>query len=137
MPEPTANVDAESPTPTTVPSPVIYAALIIGLWGGFSFRVLTVLDVVAPNWVRPVWYSAVIGYLFFFGYRFLITQRRRAMVLNHDLIGKVRDPATLAESDRKRIEYVLRSITRSRENINYLFIFVMSIVAIALDVWLH
>jgi hypothetical protein len=42
----------------------------------------------------------------------------------------------LSEEDRQVIGYVLLSIEKSKENLNYLFIFATSLMAIAIDIWI-
>ena len=42
----------------------------------------------------------------------------------------------ISREDRELIGYVLSSIIKSKENINYLFIFALSIIAILIDILL-
>ena len=111
----------------------IYGAFGLGLATAIAFRVLIILNHLAPSWVRPVWYFAVLGNFVFFYYRFRITEKRKRAVETYRLIDKVEADTCFSQAEREALTYLLRSIKRSPENINYLIIFVFSIVAIAVD----
>lgn len=119
--------------PHTVPAFIIYLFLVIGLISAVAFRVLTILNSTQPALVRPVWYVGVIGYILFFAYRFYISEKRKKTILDNRLITKIAGEGCLSENDRELLLYLMSSIVKSKENINYLFIFVLSLVAIALD----
>lgn len=87
--------------------------------------------------MRLVWYLAVLGYIIFFGFRFYIASKRRSAIIENKLIEKMDAVDCIAENDRKEIQYLLNSIIKSKEIYNYLFIFIVSILAIALDIALH
>lgn len=121
-------------TPHTLPSSFINLFFIVGLLAAFSFRILIVLPHVRPELFRPVWYLGTFGYVLFFLYRYAISQKRRNTIENYALIPKLKQQGTLSEDERQAIVYLLSSIKKSRENLNYLFIFLLSILAIGLDV---
>ena len=112
---------------------VIYGAFSLGLATAIAIRALIVLDHVQPAWVRPVWYFAVLGNFVFFFYRYQITDKRKKAVKNHRLIEKLSARQELTEDDRLVLAYLLTSIKKSPEHLNYLIIFVFSILAIAMD----
>jgi hypothetical protein len=112
---------------------MIYGAFALGLATAIAFRALIVLQHVAPGWVRPVWYFAVIGNLVFFLYRYRIAQKRKRTVDEHGLIAKVETDTCFSPDERSALLYLLRSIKRSPENINYLVITAVSLAAIAID----
>jgi len=75
----------------TIASPYkIYGYFLLGLSTAIAFRALIVLDHVQPGWVRPVWYFGVLGNFVFFLYRFRVTERRKKVVKEFQLIEKVR-----------------------------------------------
>jgi len=111
----------------------IYAAFALGLATAIAMRALIVLSRVQPTWVRPVWYFAVLGNFVFFYYRFQITEKRKHAVTEHRLIEKMQSREALSQADRDAVIYLLSSIKKSPEHINYLIIFVFSLLAIAID----
>lgn len=120
-------------TPHTLPRFVIYLFFIIGLVSAVLFRALVVLQRLSPDWVRPVWYTAVIGYVMFFLYRYRISQKRRHAIEKYNLIEKIRADKCLGDDEREAAVYLMESIEKSLENLNYYIIFALSIVAIATD----
>jgi len=112
---------------------LIYGAFSLGLATAIAIRALIVLQHVNPGWVRPVWYFAVLGNFVFFYYRYKITEKRKRAVREHRLIEKLSNRESLSDSDRDVIIYILSSIKKSPENLNYLIIFAFSILAIGID----
>jgi hypothetical protein len=122
--------------PKTVPPLVIYLFLVIGLLSAVAFRLLTIINTFSPALMRPVWYFGVIGYIFFFAYRYHISEKRKAAIRANRLLEKIQAPGEITGEDRAHIAYVLASIMKSKENLNYLFIFILSIAAVAVDIFL-
>lgn len=124
-------------TPKILPKSVILFSFFVGVLCAISFRSLTILAKVRPEWVRPVWYFAVVGYVYFFAYRFYITHKRKKVIIEQGLLEKLEQHDNLTEEDRAVISYLLASLIKSKEGINYLLIFVLSIVAIVIDVMIQ
>ena len=123
-----------SAVPKTVPSFVVYLFLVIGLLSAVAFRLVTIINTFCPSLLRPVWYFGVIGYIFFFAYRYHISEKRKTAIRANRLLEKIQAPGEITGEDRALIAYVLASIIKSKENLNYLFIFILSIAAVAVDI---
>jgi hypothetical protein len=121
--------------PKIVPKPVIVGFFVLGLLSSVAFRAIILLQKYRPGWVRPVWYFGVLGYMLFFIYRYYISHRRKRAIAQTSIIEKIRTGETLNADDRAAALYLLNSVRKSQEDWNYLAIFVLSLVAIALD-WL-
>jgi hypothetical protein len=111
----------------------IYGAMALGMATAVAFRALIIITHLRPDWVRPVWYFAVLGNFLFFWHRYRITQQRKRVIQDHQLIAKIQSAAILSGADREALTYLLQSIKLSPENINYLIISIFSLVAIAAD----
>jgi hypothetical protein len=120
--------------PHILPKPVIYGFFVLGMVSAVAFRSILILERMEPDWVRPAWYIGVLGYTLFFLYRFGIARKRKAAIERYGLIEKLRTNACLEEEDREVAVYLLSSLMASFEELNYLIIFVLSVVAIAADV---
>lgn len=118
---------------TLTPRYRMYGAFVLGLSTAIALRAIIVLDHVQPGWVRPAWYFAVLGNFLFFYYRYQITEKRKRAVRDHRLIEKVEELDSISDEDREVLIYLLNSIRKSPEHLNYLIIFVFSFVAIAID----
>ena len=119
--------------PKIIPKPIIFGFFLLGLLSSVAFRAILLLQKYEPHYVRPVWYFGVIGYLVFFVYRYYISQRRKGTIVRSNLIEKIRTGVPLTPEDRAANLYLLNSIHKSQEDWNYLAIFILSIVAMALD----
>lgn len=122
--------------PHVMPRPVIIGAMILGLLAAVSFRVLTIAEALNPALVRPIWYFAVLAYIVFFAYRFFITEKRKRVIIANGLLEKVKQGEELSPDDRELLSYVLSSVVRSKEHINYLFIVAVSIIVVVIDILL-
>ena len=120
--------------PSIAPAYKIYGYFVLGLATAIAFRALIVIDHMQPTWVRSVWYFGVLGNFVFFFYRFRVSVRRKRAVSEFQLIEKIQSGDPLTPTDQEVIIYILRSIKLSPENINYLIIFLFSILAIGLDI---
>lgn len=119
--------------PHTLPPSVIYGAMLLGLLAAVAFRLLTIVGMFNPAWVRPLWYFAVISYIIFFSYRYFITEKRRRVIAANRLVEKVHSGRELSAEDRELVAYVLSSLAKSKENVNYLFVVVLSIIVVIVD----
>ena len=119
--------------PHVVPKYVIYTFFVLGLISAVAFRGIIIFQHLDPSWVRPVWYIGTLGYFLFFLYRYMITKKRKHAVETFQLIDKVKTDAHLTNEDREVILYLLSSIRYSLEDINYAIIFILSVLAIAVD----
>ncbi len=121
--------------PHTLPPSVIYAFFALGIISAVAFRAIIFFQRFDPFWVRPVWYIGTIGYMFFFFYRFYIAEKRKKTIERFQLIEKVKANACLTDEDREVVIYLLSSIKKSPENINYFVIFIFSVIAVAIDIY--
>jgi hypothetical protein len=122
--------------PHILPKYIIYGFFVIGLISAIAFRAIIVFQHLEPSWVRPVWYAGIVGYIFFFLYRYRITKKRKKAIDDFQLIDKVKANACLSEEDRETVLYLLSSIKSSPEDLNYAIIFILSILAILADILL-
>lgn len=119
----------------TLPSWVINLFFIIGLVSAFLFRLLIFFNYYYTSLSRIVWYLGVTGYLIFFGFRYYISFKRRRTILKNKLTEKVAD-SDISKEYKDEIIYLLDSIIKSKEMFNYVFIFVVSFLAIIADITL-
>ncbi|MDL1976565.1 MAG: hypothetical protein LWX52_00445 [Deltaproteobacteria bacterium] len=122
--------------PHTLPPYIINLFFIIGLLSAVAFRIIIVFQHIRPELFRPVWYFGVIGYMFFFLYRYVISLKRKRAIHEYNLISKLQGDEKLSSEDREVAVYLLSSLKKSRENLNYLFIFALSGIAVVIDILL-
>jgi hypothetical protein len=119
--------------PKIVPKHLIITLFVVGLLSSVAFRAIIILPRYDPALVRPVWYCGVIGYIIFFTYRYIITQRRKRTIEQSGILTKLETGEALNPDDRAATLYLLNSIRKSPEDWNYLAIGALSVVAVILD----
>lgn len=122
--------------PHTVPALVINLFFLIGVLSAISFRALIIFTHVRPEWFRPVWYLGTGGYMIFFLYRYWISQKRKQAIRQFGLLDKLQGQGELSGEERQVLAYLLASLAKSREDLNYLLIFFLSILAVGADLLL-
>ncbi len=120
--------------PHTLPPYVINLFFAVGLLSATAFRLLIIVEHLKAALFRPLWYFGIFGYIAFFTYRFAITQKRKKAIARFDLIAKIKRDKCLSREDKEALTYLLYSIKKSRENLNYLFIFATSALAVLADI---
>ena len=118
------------------PKPVAVFFVLIGLTSALFFRLIIIIQHFRPSGVRVFWYVAVITNLIFFMFRYHIACKRKRAIYTTGLIPKLSNTAPLDQSDKKVLLYLVTSIERSWENLNYLGIAILSAVAIITDILL-
>ena len=110
-----------------------YGIFGLGIFCAIAFRSLTILGEFSPGLVRPMWYAGVIGYFIFFFYRFRISSKRRNAVQKYNLMETLSKENSLSPDQKNAVMYLLGSITKSKENLNYYIIFMLSGLSIIID----
>lgn len=123
----------QHPSSKTLPPAVINLFFVIGLISAFLFRALFFFNYYYSSLSHVVWYCAVTGYLFFFGFRYYISRKRRHTIIMNNLLNKVA-ASDIDPADREEISYILESVIKSKEIFNYVFIFAVSVLAISVDI---
>lgn len=119
-----------------------YSMAIIKLyfWVGIVSAILLRAIIIADYWSgtlsKMLWYIGIIGYLFFFAHRYHIAKRRFGVIKNLNLLEKIKSRDQLTEEDFEGLNYVMWSLSVSKERLNYLIIFVFSVIAIVLSLML-
>ncbi len=124
-------------SPKAYPKWIVVMFFLIGIVSAIGFRSLIFFASLNPELFRPVWYCSVFGYILFFGYRSHISRRRRFALHYNGLFEKVIRDKELDREDKDSLKYILKSLDKSKENYNYMAIFVLSIVAVICDMILH
>ena len=127
---------SETPTleiPRGYGMPVINLYFWVGLVSAILLRGIIIADHYSVFWGKAIWYLGVAGYLWFFTHRYHIAKRRFSVVKDLSLLEKVRARQKLSEKDLEGMEYLLWSLSVSKERANYLVISVFSVIAIALS----
>ncbi|MFH1415665.1 MAG: hypothetical protein ABIH89_06240 [Elusimicrobiota bacterium] len=97
--------------------------VIIGMIASIAMRIV-------PVYGKIAWYIGVIGFFVFFIYKYKVFKSRSEIIEHNDLIKKIGGHENLTEEDYDMVSKILCGISSVKERINYLFIFVLSAVAL-------
>ena len=104
----------------------------VGLIGTIAIRITAVLAHVSPVYAKMSWYLGVIGLLVFFIYKYRISASRSFMIRRFDLLNKLGRPGDLTGDDYSMIKSILCGVNSKKDRMNFLFIFVLSAVALTI-----
>lgn len=105
----------------------------VGLISAALLRLMIIADHYSALLAKVLWYLGVLGYLWFFAHRYHIAKRRYGVITNLGLLDKIQAREPLTEQDFEGLNYVMWSLSVSKERMNYLVIFAFSVVAIILS----
>ena len=117
----------------TFPAWLIQFAFWLGLLAGIAVRMIPLLNHYSPSFGLRARRFAMTSYTFFFGYRYIITKKRRRVIADRHLIENLEASDALDPTTRQATLYILKSVMRSKELFNYAFICLLSFIAILLD----
>jgi len=104
---------------------------IIGLIATISMRIVTVMTDINPLYGKITWYLGVLGFFLFFIYQYRIYKSRNKLIIESKITEKTASRLPLEPSDYDLLQYVLCSLSKTKETFNYLFIFASSGIALA------
>lgn len=106
-----------------------------GIIATVAYRIINILGHYNQQWVLIAWYIGTIGFILYFAHRYQISERRAKVIQDFQLTSKVEQLAGASEADRQALLYVLHSLESSKEKWNYIVIFVVSGLALAIGIY--
>ncbi|RJO59834.1 hypothetical protein C4546_00140 [Candidatus Parcubacteria bacterium] len=102
----------------------------VGVVATFSYRAIIFFNELNPAWLKISWYIGTVGFIIYFSHRFVISTRRARLIKELHLAEKVAAVDRLSETEKRAMQYVFQTLGSSRERWNYIFIFIMSGLAL-------
>jgi len=91
---------------------------------------------VGAIYAKVAWYIGVIGFLFFFLYKFKISKARAHAIMQTKLLDNVGRRAPLDDEEYRLLDVILCSLSSKKEMVNYMFIFALSAAALIWAVYM-
>ena len=118
------------------PEPVRLFFFWVGIIATVAYRIIIVLNLYSPLWVKVAWYVGTIGFVLYFGHRFNIARKRANLVKDYKLIEAV-DKADGIDSQRKlALHYLVRTSLTSKSRWNSAVIFILSFIALLIAIFI-
>lgn len=118
------------------PKPVRLFYFWSGIIATFAYRVIIILNNYSMAWAQAAWYTGTIGFVIYFIHRYQVSEKRADLITDYDLIKKIRNGDELRGRDKQALTYILKTLKSTKEKWNYVFIFVMSIIAFIIGIYL-
>jgi len=120
------------------PRPVRLFFFWTGIIATIAYRIIVVLNMYSPLWVKIAWYIGTVGFVFYFWHRYKIAQKRADLVKNYGLVEAVED-SNIKGKKKIALHYLVKTSLTSKSRWNSGLIFLLSLAAlilgIALDVY--
>ncbi len=118
--------------------PVRLFFFIAGMVATIAYRIIIVLNFYNPLWVKISWYIGTVGFIFYFGHRFRVAQKRANLVKDLQLIEAVEKIESMDAQKKLALHYLVKTSLTSKSRWNSAIIFILSLLAliigIALDI---
>jgi hypothetical protein len=108
---------------------------IVGIIATIAYRLVVVLNHYSQFWLEVIWYIGTIGFIWYFGHRFNVENRRDRLIAKLELIKKVEAGQQFNNEDKTALVYILKSLKTSLAKWNYIAIFVFSGLAMAYAIY--
>lgn len=109
---------------------------IIGLIATVAIRIVTIFHNVDPIYSKIAWYVGIGGFFVFFLYKYRTGRSIWRRIESRGLVLTIERRESLGEEDYREISAILCALSSKKERINYFFIFLTSIFAMAVAVYL-
>ncbi|MFH0853442.1 MAG: hypothetical protein V1853_03480 [bacterium] len=107
-----------------------------GIIATIAYRIIIVLNNFSSTLVMISWYIGTVGFIIYFIHRYQISQKRQRLIIQHSLTDKINKSCDLSEEDKSVLQYILSTLKSTKEKWNYIFIFVMSGLALIVGIYL-
>src|SRR3989338_6218840 len=108
---------------------------VIGVVATIAYRLVVVLNHYSQFWVEVFWYVGTIGFVWYFGHRYVIENRRDRLIDRLQLVEKIESDQSFNPEDKTALLYILKSLETSLAKWNYIAIFFFSFLAMAYAVY--
>lgn len=106
-----------------------------GIFATICYRAIVVLNHYSKTISLIAWYVGTIGFILYFWHRYIVSERRVKLIKEHDLIAAV-SKTNLTREQIEANEYILTTLLSTKEKWNYIVIFVTSILAMIIGIYL-
>ena len=87
-------------------------------------------------YAKIAWYIGVGGFFAFFVYKFKVNQARAKSIIEQNMAEKINSKKPLSDEDYALLGAILCGLSSKKEQINYLFIFGLSAMALMLAIYM-
>lgn len=105
-----------------------------GIVATIAYRIIVVLNLYDPLWVKIAWYIGTIGFILYFGHRYDIARKRANLVKDYDLIEVVKNVQDVDPQKKEALHYLIKTSLTSKSRWNSAMIFILSVAALIIGI---
>jgi hypothetical protein len=106
-----------------------------GIIATICYRAIVILNHISSTISLIAWYVGTLGFVAYFWHRYLVSEKRVKLIKQYDLIQAVKQ-ADLSKEQKDASEYILTTLLSTKEKWNYIVIFVTSLLAMIMGIYL-
>jgi len=116
------------------PKPIRLFFFWVGIIATISYRIIVILNLYDPLWVKIAWYIGTIGFVLYFGHRYNIARKRANLIKDYDLIKTVKNIQSIDPQKKEALYYLVKTSLTSKSRWNSAMIFILSVVALIIGI---
>ncbi len=116
------------------PRPIRLFFFWAGIIATVAYRIIIVLNIYNPLWVKVSWYIGTIGFILYFWHRFRVAQKRTDLIEKYDLVGAVDKAQGIDDQKKLALRYLVKTSLTSKSRWNSALIFILSVLALVIGI---
>lgn len=116
------------------PKPVRLFFFWAGIIATIAYRIIIILNIYSPLWVKVFWYIGTIGFILYFGHRYDIARKRAKLIKDYNLIETVQQADCIDTQKKEALYYLVKTSLTSKSKWNSGFIFLLSLLALIVGI---
>lgn len=118
------------------PKPIRLFFFGAGLIATIAYRVIIILNLYSPLWVKIAWYIGTIGFILYFGHRFNIARKRANLIKDYKLIETIDKAKCIDPQKKLALHYLVKTSLTSKSQWNAGIIFILSFIALLIGIFI-
>ena len=115
------------------PKPVRLFFFWTGIIATVAYRIIVVLNMYDPLWVKIAWYIGTVGFVLYFWHRYKIAKKRADLVEDYKLVETVEN-SNIKGNKKIALHYLVKTTLTSKSRWNSGLIFLLSLAALILGI---
>lgn len=116
------------------PSSLRWFFFVVGIIATLAYRIIIVLNLYDPLWVKVSWYIGTIGFILYFGYLYNLQSKRADLVTQYNLLEVVKKMKGIKVKQKEALKFIVKSNVTSKAKWNSAVIFILSSLALIVGI---
>jgi hypothetical protein len=118
------------------PKPIRLFFFWAGIIATIAYRIIILLNLYSPSWVKIAWYVGTIGFVLYFGYRFNIARKKARLIKEYNLVDTINNADCIDPQRKQILHYLAKTTVTSKSRYNAAVIFFLSLAALLFGIFL-